>query len=150
MAETTLALHDIELFKNRKAQTLATLEQHMQQRSFAAGEKIFARGDAGDELFLIRRGAVRILLPINETQSHHLGTFGRGAFFGEMAFLDGEARSADAVAFSDVDLYVLSRQTFDQFAEEHKKVALALMEGIASVLASRLRYTNAELRALEA
>jgi sulfate permease, SulP family len=149
VAETTLALHDIELFKNRKAQTLAALEQHMQLRSFAAGERIFARGDAGDELFLIRRGAVRILLPLNATQSHHLGTFGRGAFFGEMAFLDGETRSADAVVFSDVDLYVLSRQTFDQFAEEHKKVALTLMEGIASVLASRLRYTNAELRALE-
>jgi SulP family sulfate permease len=149
-AETALALADIELFKNRKAQTLAALEQHMEQRHYAAGEKIFARGDTGDELFLIRRGAVRILLPINATQSHHLGTFGRGAFFGEVAFLDGETRSADAVAFSDVDLYVLSRAVFDTFAEEHKKVALGLMEGIASVLASRLRYTNAELRALEA
>jgi SulP family sulfate permease len=53
------------------------------------------------------------------------------------------------VAFSDVELYVLSRQVFDKFAEEHKKAALALMEGIASVLASRLRYTTAELRALE-
>ncbi len=150
VAETTLALGDIELFKNRKAQTLAALEQHMEQRSFKAGEKIFARGDHGDEIFLIRRGAVRILLPINATQTHHLGTFGRGAFFGEMGFLDGEARSADAAAFSDVELYVLSRKVFDQFAEEHKKVALGLMEGIASVLASRLRYTNTELRALEA
>jgi SulP family sulfate permease len=150
VAETALALADIELFKNRKAQTLAALEQHMEQRSFKAGEKIFARGDHGDEIFLIRRGAVRILLPINATQTHHLGTFGRGAFFGEMGFLDGEARSADAAAFSDVELYVLSRKVFDQFAEEHKKVALGLMEGIASVLASRLRYTNTELRALEA
>jgi SulP family sulfate permease len=150
VAETALALADIELFKNRKAQTLAALEQHMEQRSFKAGEKIFARGDKGDEIYLIRRGAVRILLPINATQMHHLGTFGRGAFFGEMGFLDGEARSADAAAFSDVELYVLSRKVFDQFAEDHKKVALSLMEGIASVLASRLRYTNAELRALEA
>ncbi len=149
-AETALALPDLELFRNRKAQTLAALEQHMEQRAFQAGEKIFARGDTGDELFLIRRGAVRILLPVSDTLSHHLGTFGRGAFFGEMAFLDGEPRSADAVAFSDVELYVLSRAVFDQFAEEHKKAALALMEGIASVLASRLRYTNAELRALEA
>lgn len=150
VAETTLGLPDLELFKNRKAQTLAALEQHMAQRSFRAGEKIFARGDTGDEIFLIRRGAVRILLPVSDTLSHHLGTFGRGAFFGEMAFLDGEPRSADAVAFSDVELYVLSRAVFDKFAEEHKKVALGLMEGIASVLASRLRYTNAELRALEA
>lgn len=148
-AETALALPDLELFRNRKAQTLAALEQHMARRSFKAGERIFARGDTGDELFLIRRGAVRILLPVSDTLSHHLGTFGRGAFFGEMAFLDGEPRSADAVAFTDVDLYVLSRQVFDKFAEEHKKAALALMEGIASVLASRLRYADAELRALE-
>jgi SulP family sulfate permease len=148
--EKPLDLQEIELFKGRKAQTLSALEQRMEQRSYRAGERIFARGDAGDELFLIRRGAVRIVLPINDKQSHHLGTFGRGAFFGEMAFLDGEVRSADAVAFSDADLYVLSRKTFDALAEEHKKLALGLMEGIASVLASRLRYTNAELRALEA
>jgi sulfate permease, SulP family len=122
----------------------------MERRSYRAGERIFARGDVGDELFLIRRGAVRIVLPINERQSHHLGTFGRGAFFGEMAFLDGEVRSADAVAFTDVDLYALSRKTFDALAEEHKRLGLGLMEGLASVLASRLRYTNAELRALEA
>jgi SulP family sulfate permease len=149
VSESALGLVEIELFRGRKAQTLVELEQHMQQASYKAGERIFARGDTGDEIFLIRRGAVRILLPISETQTHHLGTFGRGAFFGEMAFLDGAVRSADAVAFSDVELYVLSRQTFDKFAEEHKKVALSLMEGIASVLASRLRYTTAELRALE-
>jgi SulP family sulfate permease len=149
VAETALGLAEIELFHGRKAETLVALEAHMQTLSFKAGERIFARGDTGDELFLIRRGAVRILLPINERLTHHIGTFGRGAFFGEMAFLDGAVRSADAVAFNDVELYVLSRQVFDKFAEEHKKVALALMEGIASVLASRLRYTTAELRALE-
>lgn len=147
--ETRLDLHEIELFRHRKEHTLQALEHCLEARHVAAGEKIFARGDTGDELFLIRRGAVRILLPLTERQSHHIGTFGRGAFFGEMAFLDGEPRSADAVAFSDVELYVLSRQVFDKFAEEHKKAALGLMEGIASVLASRLRYTTAELRALE-
>ena len=144
-----LDLSEIELFNGRKAETLTALEQNMEKRSYKAGDKIFTRGDIGDELFLIRKGAVRIMLPISEKQSHHLGTFGRGAFFGEMAFLDGGVRSADAVAFSDTELYVLSRKTFDAVAEEHKKLALGLMEGLASVLASRLRYTNAELRVLE-
>lgn len=147
--EKLLELCDIELFKNRKEKTLAAFEQSMEKRSYKAGDKIFKRGDPGDELFLIRRGAVRILLPLSEKQSHHLGTFGRGAFFGEMAFLDGHARSADAVAFSDTDLYALSRKTFETISEEHKKLALDLMEGLASVLASRLRYTTAELRAME-
>ncbi len=147
--EIPLELHEVELFAGRKEQTLAALEQCMEKRHVAAGERIFARGDAGDELFLIRRGAVRIVLPLSDRQSHHIGTFGRGAFFGEMAFLDGEVRSANALAFVDTELYVLSRKAFDKFADEHRKLGLRLMEGIASVLASRLRYTNAELRVLE-
>jgi SulP family sulfate permease len=144
-----LGLNEFELFKGRKAETLAVLEQCMEKRSCKVGDKIFKHGDTGDEFFLIRKGAVRIMLPISGNQSHHLGTFGRGSFFGEMAFLDGGARSADAVVFSDTELYVLSRKTFDALAEEHKKLALGLMEGLASVLASRLRYTDAELRVLE-
>ncbi|HNV59359.1 MAG TPA: SulP family inorganic anion transporter, partial [Rhodoferax sp.] len=148
--EHALELRDIELFRHRKDETLTALEACMEKRTVPAGSPIFLQGDAGDELFLIRRGAVRILLPVSATQNHHLGTFGRGAFFGEMGFLDGAARSANAVAFSETELYVLSRKVYDQFAEVHRKAALALMEGIASTLSSRLRYTTAELRALEA
>ena len=147
--EKPLELHEIELFKERKTETLAAFEQLVEKRSFRSGEKIFTRGESGDELFIIRSGSVRIMLPISEKLSHHLGTFGRGAFFGEMAFLDGEVRSADAVVFSDTELYVVSRKTFNLLAENHKKLALSLMEGVASVLASRLRYTNTELRVLE-
>lgn len=147
--EKPLELHEIELFKNRKSETLSAFEQHMEKRFYKTGEKIFNCGDTGDELFIIRRGSVRIVLPISENLSHHLGTFGRGAFFGEMTFLDGDPRSADAVAFSDTELFVLSRKAFNLMADEHKKLALSLMEGLASVLASRLRYTNAELRVLE-
>jgi len=145
-----LNLNEIELFKGRKPETLAACELVMEKRSYKAGEKIFSRGDTGDELFLIRKGAVRIILPLSLSQRHHLGTFGRGAFFGEMSFLDGDVRSADAVAFSDTELYVLSRKSFNAMSEQHKKLSFNLMEGIASVLASRLRYTNAELRVLEA
>jgi SulP family sulfate permease len=147
--QEALGLGEIELFSGRKAETLTALEQCMERRSCKAGERIFTHGETGDELFLIRRGAVRIVLPISDKQSHHLGTFGRGAFFGEMAFLDGDPRSADAIAFSEAELYVLSRKAFDKFAEDHKKLALGLMEGLASVLADRLRYTNAELHVLE-
>ena len=148
--EVSLDLHEMELFKGQDKVSLSALESCMQKRFVPAGETLFSRGDRGGELFLIRRGAVRLVLPVSERQVHHLGTFGRGAFFGEMAFLDSETRSANAVAFSDCELYVLTRASFDAFAREHKMLALDLMEGIASVLASRLRYTNAEIRVLEA
>ena len=146
--EKLLDLNELGLFKGRKEETLAALELRLDKRSVKAGEKIFACGDAGDELFLIRKGSVRIMLTLAGDKAHHVSSFGRGDFFGEMAFLDGDARSADAIAFTDVDLFVLSRKTFDAFADEHKKASLKLMEGLASTLASRLRYANTELRAL--
>ncbi|MBU0751028.1 MAG: cyclic nucleotide-binding domain-containing protein [Gammaproteobacteria bacterium] len=148
-AEKPLDLHELALFKGRKEETLTALEQRLEKRSVKSGDRIFARGEAGDEIFLIRRGSVRIMLPLGAKQARHLSTFGRGDFFGEMAFLDGAARSADAIAYTEVELFVLSRKTFDAFADEHKKAALKLMEGLASVLTGRLRYANAELQALE-
>jgi SulP family sulfate permease len=147
--EKLLDLSELGLFRGRKASTLAELEQRLDKRTIKAGDKIFARGDIGDELFLIRKGSVRVTLPLENGQVRHLSSFGRGDFVGEMAFLDGVARSADAVAFTDVELFVLSRKTFDTVADEHKKIALNLMEGLASALAGRLRYTNVELQALE-
>lgn len=147
--EKPLELREIDLFKGRKEETLAALEACMETRSFQAGERIFTRGDAGEELFLIRRGTVRIVLPLDGKQSHHLATFGRGDFFGEMSFLDREPRSADAVAFTDAELYVLARGRFDKLADEHKRLALKLLEGLARALAIRLRHTNTELRVLE-
>lgn len=146
--ETVLQLAEMELLAGRKPDTIADLEACMQLATLRAGDKVFAYGDAGDELYLIRRGEVRIMLPIGDGPAHHLTTFGRGAFFGEMAFLDPGPRSADAVAFSDCEIYVLSRQRFEQFAAGHKRAAIALLHGIARTLAVRLRYTNAEVQAL--
>jgi len=146
--EARLKLHELELFRGRKEETLAVLEARMEKRSFKAGERIFAFGDSGDELFLIRKGEVRILIPLDEKQSHHIATFGRGAFFGEMSFLDGSVRSASAVAYTDSDLFVLSRKVFNDLAGEHKMAAINLLDGLARLLASRLRYANAEIHAL--
>jgi len=147
--EKLLNLDEIDLFKGRKEETMAALEACMEKRRVKTGERIFARGDSGDELFLIRGGAVRIMLPLNDRQSIHLSTFSRGNFFGEMAFLDGAVRSADAIAHNDVELFVISRKNFDKLASEHKVVAIKLLEGLASALSARLRYANAEMRALE-
>ena len=146
--EQLLELREIDIFVGRKDSTIAALEQCMEKRAYKAGEKIFALGDAGDEMFLIRRGSARIILPVSATQGHHLATFGRKDFFGEMAFLDRAPRSADAIAHTDIDLFVLSRQRFETLAEEHKKLAIGLVMSIARVLAVRLRYANTELRML--
>jgi SulP family sulfate permease len=143
-----LSLTDFSVFAGRAEETLAELETCMEQRRYQGGESIFRAGDSGDELFFVRRGAARIVLPIGALQ-HHLATFRRGDFFGEMSFLDRQPRSADAVAERETDLYVLSRKRFDTLAENHRKLAQNVLAGLATTLAHRLRHTNSELRTLQ-
>ena len=150
LQETLLDLRDIDIFKNRRDKTLAELETCLKTRSVKTGERLFTLGDIGDELYLIRRGAIRIVQPLKRKQGHHhLATFNRGDFFGEMAFLDREPRSAEAYAERDAELFILSRAAFDAFAANHKKAAISLLDGLARTLSLRLRFTNAELRQLE-
>ena len=68
--EHSLELQEVELFKDRKQETLAALEACMEKRSFKAGESTFRLGEGGDELLLIRRSSVRIMLPLDDGQSH--------------------------------------------------------------------------------
>jgi SulP family sulfate permease len=119
-----------------------------EERSCAAGETVFAAGQPGDELFLIRRGIVRIELPLADGSHHNLAAFGRGNFFGEVAFLDAGRRSASAVAVTPVDLFVLSRARFDAATQGGSAAGAQLFAKIARALALRLRRADAEISSL--
>jgi SulP family sulfate permease len=149
--EVLLQLQEMELFRGHKDETMVDLEELMKERSFKAGETIYAIGDPGQEIFLIRRGEIRIMAPIGGSrQLHHVATMGRGYFFGGLAFLDGHPRSDTAIAFTDVDLYMLTREQFNQLADEHKRMALVLLSAISRTLAHRLRHANGERTLLRA
>ncbi len=147
--ERPLEPGEIELFRDFPPQGMKALGRLLARRALAAGERVFEHGDAGDEIFIIRRGEVRIELPISGREGHHLATFGRGDFFGDIAFLDRGTRSADAVARTEAEIYVLSRRVFDRFARREPQLAGLIFAGLARILAVRLRRTDAELRALE-
>jgi SulP family sulfate permease len=143
--EVPLHLQEMDLFQGRKDETLADLEGRMEQRTVKAGESIYSIGDQDRNLYLIRRGAVRIMAPISGSrQLHHIATFGRGDFFGGLAFLDDRARSDNAVAHTDIDLFVLTLDQFNQLADDHKKLAFLLITSISRTLAQRLRHADGE------
>lgn len=144
-----LELAEIHLLGGLPAEVLADLAPIVKAKSVAPGEKVFATGEPGDELFLIRRGSIRILLPLSDTATYHLATFGRGDFFGDMSFLDRKPRSADAVADSAAELYVISRADFDRAVSAHPSLEGLVYARLAHVLSLRLRQTDTELRALE-
>lgn len=147
--EQALDLKEIELLSETDDATINALRPCVHERLVRAGEKIFATGDSGDEVFLIRRGIVRILLPLKGGKHHHLATFGQGDYFGEMAFLDHQQRSADAVAKTECDLYVLSRKEFNAQVYNDAVLGVRIFARIASAISLRLRQTDNELCAIE-
>lgn len=147
--QVPLTIPEMEMFKGRKDETLADLETRMEQRTYKAGESIFSIGDPGNELYLIRRGEIKIMAPISGSRSlHHIATYGRGDFFGGLALLDGKPRGDSATAHVDSDLYVLSLEQFNKLAEEHKRLAFILISAIARTLAQRLRHAEGKLTLL--
>jgi SulP family sulfate permease len=148
--ERLLDLGEIELFSKIDAATLAELSTAIREISIAAGGRIFSQGDAGDELFLVRRGRVHVLLELEGGKRHHLSTLCQGDYFGEMAFLDRERRSADVEAATPSDLFVLSRERFDTLARGDPALGGRVFEQLADAVSKRLRAADAELRVLEA
>jgi len=144
-----LGLDQIRLFRDIEQDgALDELSQCLEERAYEGGDKIFALGDTGDELFVIRRGTVRILVPLAGGMSLHVASFGRGDFFGDMAFLDRDIRSADAVALKRTDVFVLSRARINQLSRAHPVVGATVFARLARALAKRLRRTDAEIQSL--
>ncbi|MFH0922324.1 MAG: SulP family inorganic anion transporter [Fibrobacterota bacterium] len=144
-----LSLHQIPFFAGLSNDSLEQLQGVMKEKLLPAGAKVFGKDEAGTEVYFIRKGSIRVTLPVSAGPSHHLATFGRGDFFGDMSFLDTAARSADALAAEETALYVLARGDYDAFSMAHPKTAAKVFERLAKMLAERLRQANIELEAMQ-
>ncbi|HEX6735964.1 MAG TPA: SulP family inorganic anion transporter [Azonexus sp.] len=146
--ETPLELAEMELFRLRKDETLADLEARLEKVTYPAGATVYSRGQPGDAIYLIRRGSVKIFAPLGAGRLRHIATFGRGDFFGGLAFLDGRPRGNDAITASETEFFVLSLEQFNILAEEHKRLTVTLLTAISRSLARRLRHADTEIAML--
>jgi SulP family sulfate permease len=144
-----LQLKDFELFRQFDEKMLNELASCVTELSVTQGQKVVSQGDPGDKIYLVRRGSVRILLPLKGGTPYHLATIGQGDFFGEISFIDGSIRSADVEAKVQTDLYVLSRSRLNEQSHSNPVFGVQVFARLALAIAKRLRHTDAELQALE-
>jgi CRP-like cAMP-binding protein len=104
-------------------------------------ETIFQKGDPGDSMMAVIRGRVKICTHSSDGKELVLNIIDRGGLFGEIALLDGEPRTADAVALDETDLLVLERRRLLPFLAAHPETTLRLI----SVICKRLRQTSEHL-----
>jgi CRP/FNR family transcriptional regulator, cyclic AMP receptor protein len=105
------------------------------------GATIFSKGDAGNSLFAVISGTVKISTSSAEGRSAILNLIGSGEVFGEVALLDGLSRTTDAIANSDCELFVIDRREFIPFVRSQPALAMKFIE----LLCARLRWTSEQV-----
>jgi SulP family sulfate permease len=144
-----LPLGEMNLLAGLEADALAALDRHVRIVRATDGERVFRTGDPGDSMFLVRLGRVRLVVAAEGGRELMLGVFGRGDVVGELAFIDGRRRSADAVACAQTELYQLTREAFEAAAREAPALRAELPARLLRVLSFRLRVTTQELKSAE-
>ena len=136
-------LRQVPLFESLDDDAARELCKLLETVDCKVDKVLFRAGDAGDAMYVIERGKVRICVQATDGHELTLAELGRGDFFGEMVLLGGQRRSANAVVAEEARLAVLSREHFLSFVMRgNPNVALEMLTS----LANRLRRTDELLR----
>jgi len=118
---------------------LGELALRLRERSLKKGQVLFHEGDAGSEMFIIRRGAMIVSKPVTGKVEQVLARMSVGDFFGEMTLFDREPRSATLQAETDATLLTLDRDSVEHLARNSPRAAAAVFRSLVHVFIERLR-----------
>jgi CRP/FNR family transcriptional regulator, cyclic AMP receptor protein len=128
----------VALFSELEAAELEALARAFSPRSYPSGSPIIRESEPGDLFFVILRGEVKVFVDSPDGREVVLSHLQTGDFFGEMALLEGETRSASVEALTDCELAVLARAEFFAVLERDFSLTRKILER----LSSRLRKAN--------
>jgi len=143
-ADKRAMLQNYDLFSKLSPKQIDRLAACIIGKSVPHGTSIFAKGDPGSSLFAICQGKVRITVPSVNGHDAVINLICKGDVFGEIALLDGRPRTADAVADTDCELFVIERRDFLPLVREELDIALKLID----ILCKRLRRTTEQAESL--
>jgi CRP-like cAMP-binding protein len=137
-----MAIHDllsqIPLFEDLSESDLTIVAQRVRQRRYKEDDTIFRRNDPGVALYVIISGKIKIHNETPDGTDCIIAIMSEGDFFGELAVIDGEERSADATTCAPTELLMLTKDDLQDILERYPRIALKLL----ATLAGRLRRTT--------
>ena len=129
-------------FKGLDDRIVERLIPHAITRKVKKGTLLFRKGDVGTNLYAVCAGAVRVSAPSDQGKKDAVfNLIVPGEIFGEIAFLDGGPRTADAVIIESGELMVIERRDFLPLLHDYPQLALRLLE----ILCGRLRRTSEQV-----
>ena len=141
---TTAILLKVPLFSQLEPAELERVTEISRERTYPKNSVILFEDDPGDALFVVAEGQVKVVLIGEDGREVILSVMGEGEFFGEMALIDDEPRSAHVIAMEDSTLLVLRREDFQGILKQTPSIALALLRE----LSRRLRRVDEKVGSL--
>lgn len=130
-------LASIPMFSDLTSESLETLASMVQYRKYPKGAFIVGQNEVGTAMFLLVAGRVKVSLASPEGKELVLNYLEAPAHFGEMALVDGQPRSSDIIAVTDVEAFALDGKDLSAAIQLQPKLALSLI----ATLSRRLRHT---------
>jgi CRP/FNR family cyclic AMP-dependent transcriptional regulator len=137
-------LNNIPLFSDLKEVERKTLSERLVVRSFPKNSIVIVDGDVSDSLYLIISGRVKVFLTDDAGKEVILNYQSKGEFFGEVALLDDQPRSASVIALEPCKFAILSKSDFCACLAEHPDIAMSII----LKLSNRLRVLTEKVRSL--
>ncbi|MEW6086997.1 MAG: cyclic nucleotide-binding domain-containing protein [bacterium] len=136
------SLKKIPFFHGLTDDELKKIAVITKEKKMGANSIIFEENMPGDSMFIIKSGSVKVSKSIGKDRQKTLSILGEGEFFGEMALLDGEPRSASSIAAEDVELLVINKDDFIDLLTNNGPLAVKFFITIIKVFSMRLRQTD--------
>ncbi|MFQ5786178.1 MAG: Crp/Fnr family transcriptional regulator [Alphaproteobacteria bacterium] len=127
-------LDGISLFADLPPAVLRKLESQCRWQAYGANDRILDRDDEGRDVYFIVRGAVQIVNYSLGGREIGLGRIGAGSYFGELAAIDGQPRSASVIALEDCLMAAMTPRSFHDLVMTHPEIATRLLRRLARVI----------------
>ena len=137
-------LRQVPLFSGLDDEDIQSLIGAVTRRKYQRDAVIFFESDPGDAMFMIIAGRVKVTILSDDGREIILSILSDRDFFGEMALLDNEPRSATAIAVQETEVAVIHQKDFLSIVEKRPRVAINLL----SALSDRLRKANHQIGSL--
>jgi len=145
-----ITMQSLDIFKDLTPKQLQTIEKYMHPIELKKSDIVFKEGEPGDKIYFILSGGVSVIAKLSQNgRVRRLATFGEGVFFGAMAILEQQPRSATVRADSDTELLYMTVDDFQHLVKKESLLASKMLLGMARELSYRLRLTTIEVRTLE-
>ncbi len=132
------------LFGGLEPSDLAAIGAEVREVKFDGGQLIFSRGDPGNDMYLVAEGRVRLSILTGEGRELSFAQVGPAQWFGEIAMLDGAARTADATAVTKVVALSLSKAAYQRAAASRPAVG----DAMTRFLCKRIREADQQLETI--